>query len=260
MASYPERIICLTEESVETLFHLGEEHRIVGVSAYVERPVEAKKIKKVSAFTSANIGKILELKPDLVLGFSDIQKDIARDLIGAGINVYFANHRSLEEILNYILCLGSLVGKKEEALELISTLEKNLLKASEFSKTLSRKPRVYIEEWDEPMISGIKWFSELIEACGGVDIFSQKSQQSLAPDRIVSNKDVISSNPDFIFGCWCGKKVDIDQIKSREGYLNIEAVKNNRVFELDPAIFLQPGPAPFIDGIPKIINFFKDFK
>lgn len=260
MARYPERIICLTEESVETLFYLGQEHRIIGVSAYVERPEEAKKIKRVSAFTSANIEKIIDLKPDLVLGFSDIQKDIAKDLIGAGINVFIANHRSIEEILNYILCLGSMVGEAEKAEGLIRTLEQNIQEAKQFAQSLKRRPRVYLEEWDEPMISGIKWFSELIETCGGEDIFKEKGDQSLANDRIILNRDVISENPDFIFGCWCGKKVDISQIKKREGYKDIGAVKNDRVFELDPAIFLQPGPAPLLDGIPKIINYFKDFR
>jgi iron complex transport system substrate-binding protein len=259
MAKYPERIVCLTEESVETLFYLGEEHRIVGVSAYVERPVEAKKIKKVSAFTTANIGKILELKPDLVLGFSDIQKDIARDLIGAGVSVFFANQRSLEEILDYILWLGSLVGSREKAESLVKTLEDKMAEARAFSINLKRKPRVYLEEWDDPMISGIRWFSELIEVCGGHDIFKEKGEQSLANNRIVSDKEVIAGNPDFIFGCWCGKKVDIDQIKNREGYQKIEAVKNDRIFELDPAIYLQPGPAPFLDGMAEITNFFKGF-
>lgn len=260
MAKYPSRIICLTEESVETLYLLGEEARIVGVSAFVERPVEAQKLKKVSAFTSANIDKILELKPDLVLGFSDIQKDIAKELIGAGVNVFIANHRSLEEILDYILWLGSMVGKNNEAIELISKLEKRMLEAKEFSKSLKVKPKVYIEEWDDPMISGIKWFSELIELCGGEDIFRDASKASLATDRIVSHEKVIEKNPDFIFGCWCGKKVEIDQINKRKGYENIKAVKNARVFELDPAIFLQPGPAPILDGIEKVINYFKDFK
>lgn len=259
MAKYPERIICLTEESVETLYLLGEEKRIVGVSAFVERPLEAKKIKKVSAFTSANIDKILDLKPDLVLGFSDIQKDIAKELIGAGVNVFIANHRSLDEILNYILWLGSMVGKRDESEALISRLEENIQEAKDLSKSLKRRPRVYIEEWDDPMISGIRWFSELIEVCGGVDIFKKQGEQSLANDRIVKNEDVIAKNPDIIFGCWCGKKVDIEQIKNRQGYDKIEAVKNSRIYELDPAIFLQPGPAPFLEGIPQIIKYFKDF-
>jgi iron complex transport system substrate-binding protein len=260
MAKYPERIICLTEESVETLFLLGEEKRIVGVSAFVERPAKAKKIKTVSAFTSANIDKILELKPDLVLGFSDIQKDIAKELIGAGVNVFIANHRSLDEILNYILWLGSMVGKREESEALISKLEENIREARELSGSFKVRPRVYIEEWDDPMISGIRWFSELIEVCGGVDIFKEQGEQSLAQDRIVNHEAVIAKNPDFILGCWCGKKVDIDEIKNRDGYDQIGAVKNSRVFELDPAIFLQPGPAPLLDGIPKIIEILKDFK
>lgn len=258
MAKYPERIVCITEESVETLYLLGEERRIVGVSAFVERPPEAKNLKKVSAFTSANIDKILELEPDLVLGFSDIQKDIAKDLIGAGVNTFIANHRSLDEIQNYILWLGSMVGKASEAEKLNAKLDVQKKLALDFTSSLKERPKVYLEEWDEPAISGIRWFSEIVELCGGVDIFSEKSQASLAKDRYVNFDEVVESNPDFILPCWCGKKVDVDSIKSRDGFEGIKAVKNNQIFELDPAVFLQPGPAPFLDGIPTIIDIFKN--
>ena len=253
----PQRIVCMTEESVETLYALGKEDLIVGVSAFVKRPPEAQKKKKISAFTSANIPKIQELKPDLILGFSDIQKDIARDLIGLGLNVFISNHRSLEETLNYILGLGSLVGEREKSLKLIDHYEQLMEKAFKIGNSLKNKPRVYLEEWDEPMICGISWFSELVGLCGGEDVCKSFSKGSLAKDRFVSRGYIKEQNPDIIFGCWCGKKVSISSIKEREGWDQIKAVKNNQVFELAPEIFLQPGPSLFVDGPSILASFFK---
>ena len=253
--NYPSRIVCLTEESVETLYLLGEEHRIVGVSNYVVRPKEAQSLPKVSMFTSSSYEKIEALSPDLILGFSDIQSDIARDLIKRGHNVFISNHRSLEEILNYILLLSSMVGVSDKGIRLVQSLNKKL----EDSKGIIKKPlKVYFEEWDEPMISAIRWVSDLITHLGAVDIFREESFGSLAKERFVSNEKVISANPDIIFGCWCGKKVKIDHIKNRAGYENINAVKNNRVYELDPAIFLQPGPAPILAGLDILISIFNE--
>jgi len=246
---YPRRIVCLTEESVETLYLLGEERRIVGVSAFVKRPAETKNLKKVSAFTSANIPKVLELNPDLILGFSDIQKDIAKDLIGEGANVFIANHRSLEETLDYILMLGRMVGKTQEAIELVEKFREKIESCKQFAEGLSIKPKIHLEEWDEPLISGIQWFAEVVELCGGELCFPEKSRSSLAKDRYLTHGEVIEVNPDIIFGCWCGKPVDIPSIAAREGYAEINAVKNNEIFELEPEIFLQPGPAPFVDGL-----------
>lgn len=246
---YPRRIVCLTEESVETLYLLGEERRIVGVSAFVKRPPETKNLKKVSAFTSANISKILDLKPDLVLGFSDIQKEIARDLIGEGVNVFIANHRSLEEILDYVGMLGRMVDAHEKTAALVEGLKKKLEETREWSKSLSIRPKVHLEEWDEPLISGIQWFAELVEACGGELCFPEKSRSSLAKDRYLTHQEVITANPDLIFGCWCGKPVDIHSIERREGYDRIKAVLDKEIYELEPEIFLQPGPAPFVDGL-----------
>jgi iron complex transport system substrate-binding protein len=246
---YPRRIVCLTEESVETLYLLGEERRIVGVSAFVKRPPETKSLKRVSAFTSANISKILDLKPDLVLGFSDIQKDIARDLIGVGVNVFIANHRSLEEILDYVGMLGRMVNAQEKTQILVEGFKNKLEGTREWAKSLSIKPKVHLEEWDEPLISGIQWFAELVEACGGELCFPEKSMSSLAKDRYLTYQEVITANPDLIFGCWCGKPVDIPSIEGREGYDQINAVKNKEIYELEPEIFLQPGPAPFVDGL-----------
>ena len=242
---YPQRIICLTEESVETLFLLGQEHRIVGVSSYAVRPPEVKDIPKVSLFTSSQYDKIDELQPDLILGFSDIQKDIASDLIGRGYNVFISNHRSLAEIFNYIFVLSGMIGCQKEGEQLVTDLKQTL---SKFKKTCPNPPRVYFEEWDEPMISGIEWVSDLIEWCGGTDVFRDRSKGKLAKERFVKPSEVVERDPSIIFGCWCGKKVKIDKIKNREGWGQISAVKNSRVFELDPSVFLQPGPAAIKDG------------
>ena len=256
--NYPSKIICLTEESVETLFLLGEEHRIAGVSAFVKRPSQAQQLPKVSFFTSSNYPKILAHKPDLILGHSDIQKDIARDLIELGQNVFIANHRSIEEIFNYIHMLGRLTGAEEVSSLLLSRLESKIDEAKEFAKTLPRRPKVYFEEWDDPLISAINWVSEIIELCGGEDVFSHNSKGILAKDRFVSHEEVIEAKPDIIFGCWCGKKVKLEAIKNREGYSDIPAIKNNKVFELAPEIFLQPGPAPILDGIDILMKYFSE--
>jgi iron complex transport system substrate-binding protein len=248
----PSRIVCLTEESVEVLFLIGEGYRIVGVSNYVVRPKEALSLPKVSMFTSSSYEKIEALNPDLILGFSDIQSDIARDLIKRGHNVFISNHRSLEETLNYIFLLSSMVGASDKGQELVGSLRKKL---ADSKNIINRPIKVYFEEWDDPMISAIKWVSDLITHVGGIDIFRDKSNGSLAKDRFVTCEDVINANPDIIFGCWCGKKVKIDQIKSRSGWENINAVKNNNIFELDPAIFLQPGPAPIISGIDLLLGY-----
>lgn len=245
-AKLPERIVCMTEESVETLYLLGEEHRIVGVSAFVERPEAATKLKKVSGFTSANIEKIIELRPDLVLGFSDIQQDIAKELIARGLNVYISNQRSLTEILSYIKTLGYMVGAFSKTDELLTQLSNKIKETKEIAV---KGPRVYIEEWDEPTISGIHWFSELVELCGGTDVFADKAKGSLAKERFVSNEEIISAKPELCLACWCGKKVDKSSLEKRTGL-------NTPVIELNPAIFLQPGPAPILDGIDILLSHF----
>lgn len=245
-------IVCLTEESVETLSLIKKLELVKGVSIFVKRPKEAMKILKVSQFTNSSVEKIVELGPDLVIGFSDIQKDIARDLIGAGLNVFITNQRSIGEILDYILMLSRLVEAKNEGEELVNNL-KTIIENAKLVK-LKRKPRIYFEEWDGPYISSIRWVSELIEICGGEDIFSNKSFSSLAKDRIVTPEEIKILNPDIIFACWCGKKVKLDNIRNREGFKEIEAVKKNQLFELAPEIFLQPGPAPILDGIKIMSN------
>lgn len=256
--TYPRKIICLTEESVETLYLLNQQHRIAGVSAFVKRPDEAQKLPKVSFFTSSNYPKILAHEPDLILGHSDIQKDIARDLIELGQNVFIANHRSISGILDYINMLGNMTGASQELQKLQQHLKNKISQAQEFAKSLHRKPKVYFEEWDDPQISAIQWVSELITLCGGVDINEAKAKGILAKERFVSDAEVIQADPDIIFGCWCGKKVKLEQIKRREGYEEITAIKSQQVFELAPEIFLQPGPAPILDGIDILINHFKE--
>ena len=243
------RIICLTEETVETLYLLGRQDLIVGVSQYVERPPEAKNHPVVSQFIRSDIESIVALKPDLVIGFSDLQKDIASQLIGRGLNVLVTNQRSLSEILNNILLLGRLIGEEAKALSLIGQFETKL---NHFRNTiLPKRPKVYFEEWDHPRYSCIQWVSELIYACGGENIFSDKSG-AMAREREVSDEEIIAKNPDIIFGCWCGKPVKIDSFEKR--YPGVNAVKNNHVWELSPAIFLQPGPALFVDGLDQMFE------
>jgi iron complex transport system substrate-binding protein len=228
-ARYPERIVCLTEESTETLYLLGEERRIVGISGYTVRPPRARREKpRVSAFLSAKNEKILELKPDLVIGFSDLQADIARDLTKAGLNVLIFNQRSVQEILDMILALASLVGAPQKGIALIRQLEAGLDEIRAAAKAFERKPRVYFEEWDEPMISGIRWVSELIEVAGGEDIFPEKSRSQAARGRIVAEPgEVVQKNPEVILGSWCGKKFRPERVAARPGWDAISAVRNN---------------------------------
>lgn len=254
---YFHKIICLTEESVELLFALGCGDKIIGRSAFVKRPREALKIPVMSQFTKSNISKIIAAKPDLVLGFSDIQKDIARELIGAGLNVFISNQRSLSEILQNILSLSSMIGVAVEGQSYVSFLQATLAEISNEAQNLKKRPRIYFEEWDDPMISAIKWVGELIEICGGVNIFPEYSQGSLASQRMPKSDDVVEANPDIIFVCWCGKKMKKETIRERKNWGEINAVKNDLIIELEPEIFLQPGIAPIIDGSRILLEIFK---
>jgi iron complex transport system substrate-binding protein len=260
-ARYPERIVCLTEESTETLYLLGEERRIVGISGYTVRPSRARQEKpRVSAFLSAKQEKILELKPDLVVGFSDLQADIARDLTKRGLNVLIFNQRSVQEILDMILALSSLVGATEKGMQLIEELERGLEQIRESAKAFPRRPRVYFEEWDEPMISGIRWVSELIEIAGGEDVFSAQSHSQAASGRIIADLELpIRKNPELILGSWCGKKFRPERVVSRPGWDAISAVKQNQLFEIKSADILQPGPAALTDGVRRIHALLRDF-
>ncbi|MCZ2101610.1 MAG: cobalamin-binding protein [Chitinophagales bacterium] len=251
---FPKRIVCLTEEPTETLYLLGEQERIVGISGFTVRPAQARKEKpKVSAFTFANIDKITALKPDLVIGFSDIQADIARALIAQGITVWINNHRSVEDIYKMMIQLGSMVGKSDNAITLVNQFRANMEKISTGNQNITIKPKVYFEEWYDPLITGIRWVSELIELAGGIDIFSERKDASLAKDRIIAdNNEVVERNPDIIIASWCGKKFKKERLISRKNWNTINAVKNDFVFEIKSEIILQPGPAAISEGIEKI--------
>jgi iron complex transport system substrate-binding protein len=260
-ARYPERIVCLTEETTETLYLLGEEQRIVGISGYTVRPPRARREKpRVSAFLSARIDKIVELQPDLVLGFSDLQADIARDLAKAGLNIMIFNQRSVDEILSMILSLSSLVGAADKGRRLVDSLETNLQGIRDSARRFPRKPKVYFEEWDEPMISGIRWVSELVEIAGGEDIFSNLSQSQSASGRIVADaRVVVEKQPDVILGSWCGKKFRPEHVAARPGWQEIPAVRQKELHEIKSADILQPGPAALTDGVRRIHEILSDW-
>ena len=250
-ARYPQRIVCLTEETCETLYLLGEQDRIVGISGFTVRPARARKEKpKVSAFISAKLDKILELEPDLVLGFSDMQADIAAALIRAGVNVYVFNQRSIAQILDMILVLGSLVGAPDKAALLINELEQGLATIRRETSTWTRRPRVYFEEWDEPQISGIRWVSELIALAGGEDCFAEHAQYPDAKRRIIADPtEVARRAPDIIIGSWCGKKFRPERVAARAGWQAVPAVLNSELHEIKSSDILQPGPAALTDGV-----------
>ena len=248
---YPQRIVCLTEEPTEVLYALGEEQRIVGISGFTVRPARARKEKpKVSAFTSAKVGEIAKLKPDLVIGFSDIQADIAQALIKAGIEVWISNHRSVEGILGYVRRLGAMVGVGDKAGRYADDLHAHVERVRAAGRKLPRTPRVYFEEWDDPCISAIGWVSELIAIAGGTDVFPQRGASSLARDRIVADpREVIAAAPDIIIGSWCGKKFRAEKVAARSGWNAIPAVRDGELHEVKSPIILQPGPAALTDGL-----------
>ncbi|HLY04691.1 MAG TPA: cobalamin-binding protein [Rhizomicrobium sp.] len=245
-----ERIVCLTEETVETLYLLGEQARIVGVSGYVVRPKEARRDKpRVSAFTSADTGKILALRPDLVLTFSDLQADIVADLIRHGLAVHAFNQRSIAGIFDMMRMVGAFAGADAKAAALVAGMEARVAAARKESAKFPRRPKVFFEEWDDPLISGIGWVSELVEIAGGTDIFPERARQAAAKDRIVAPLDVIARGPDIIIGSWCGKKFSPAKVKARAGFADVPAVKNERLYEIKSPIILQPGPAALTDGL-----------
>jgi iron complex transport system substrate-binding protein len=246
----PSRIVCLTEETVETLYLLGEQDRIVGVSGYVVRPPEARRDKpRVSAFTSADSEKILALKPDLVFTFSDLQADIVADLIRRGLQVHAFNHRTIGGILDMIRTVGAMVGAAGKADALARGYEERLAAARERAAQLAVRPKVFFEEWDEPLISGIGWVSELVETAGGIDIFPERAKQAAGKDRIVAPEDVVARAPDIIIGSWCGKKFRPEKVAARPGFADVPAVANSRLYEIKSSIILQPGPAALTDGL-----------
>jgi iron complex transport system substrate-binding protein len=250
----PRRIVCLTEETVETLYLLGEQDRIVGVSGYAVRPPQVRREKqRVSAFISADIPKILALAPDLVLAFSDLQADIVADLVRAGVAVHVFNQRDVAGILAMIRTLGAIVGAAGRADQLASGFEKRLAEIAAVRRP-APKPKVYFEEWDDPLISGIGWVSDLIEIAGGEDILPELRSMKAAKDRIISPDAVRDLAPDVILASWCGKKVAADRIRQRPGWSEIPAVRNDRIVEIKSPLILQPGPAALTDGLDAIVN------
>ncbi len=250
-SGFPQRIVCLTEETTETLYLLEEDWRIVGISGFTVRPPRARKEKpRVSAFTSAKIGRIVELQPDLVLGFSDLQADIAAQLVRAGIEVHVFNHRSVADILRMIRTLGGMIGCEDRTRRLVQELTSGLDEVRRRADALARRPRIYFEEWDEPQISGIRWVSELIGIAGGEDCFPELAARSLGRDRIVADPlEVPRRAPDIILGSWCGKKFQPTSVSARPGWADVPAIRAGFVREIKSAIILQPGPAALTEGV-----------
>ncbi len=254
ISKFPERIVCLTEETTETLYLLGEDWRIVGISGFTVRPARARREKpRVSAFTSARTDRIIALKPDLVLGFSDLQADIAAQLVRAGLEVHVFNHRSIAEILRMIRTLGGMIGCEAKARSLTEQLEAGLAAVRDRAAQFTRRPRVYFEEWDDPLISGIRWVSELVTLAGGEECFPELAGEALGKNRIIADPgEVPRRAPDIVLGSWCGKKFRPASLAARPGWAAIPAVRSGYVREIKSSIILQPGPAALTDGVAAI--------
>jgi len=248
----PRRIVCLTEETTETLYLLGEADRIVGVSAYTMRPAEARLKPRVSSFIDANFDRILELRPDLVLGFSDLQADIAAELIRRGVAVLTFNQRTVGEILDTIQMIGGLVGRGTEAAALVDRLTRGLEDIRAAAADFPRRPRVFFEEWDDPLISCIRWVHDLVEIAGGQPIFPELASGRLAKERFVDPAEVVRRDPEVIFASWCGKRLRKDVVRRRPGWETVAAVRHDRIHEIPSVTILQPGPASLTDGVARI--------
>jgi iron complex transport system substrate-binding protein len=248
----PQRIVCLTEETTETLYLLGEQSRIVGVSGFTCRPKEARQKPRVSAFTSAKIDKILELTPDLVIGFSNLQADIASELIRAGLNVMVFNQRSVAEILEMIATLSRLVNADARGLELVRQLQTDLDRIAESAAQFSHRPRVFFEEWMDPLISGIRWVEEVVEIAGGTPVFPELRKEHDARHRIVTPSAVVERDPEVILASWCGRKVSKAAIRERVNWDTIQAVRAGHIYEVKSTFILQPGPAALTEGVRQI--------
>ena len=249
---YPERIVCLTEETTETLYLLGEGHRVVGISGYTLRPPEARSKPRVSSFISAKFEKIEALNPDLILTFSDLQADIASELVRRGWPVFSFNQRSVAEILQMIRVLGGLIGCETKGQALAADLERGLNEIRESAKAFGNRPRTFFEEWDSPLISGIQWVEELVTVAGGDPIFPELREKRLAKDRIVSADEVLRRKPDVILASWCGKRMKKSAITSRDGWDTLPAVRDDRIYEIASTYILQPGPAALTEGVRRI--------
>jgi iron complex transport system substrate-binding protein len=250
----PQRIVCLTEETTEWLYLLGQSDRIVGISGYTVRPVQARAEKpRVSAYLTAKIDKIMALQPDCVFGFSDLQADIAAQLIRKGVQVTVFNQRSVDEIFSMLFQVAAMVGQGERAAELMSAMQARLHAIQRAASGLPRRPRVYFEEWDEPHISAIRWVSELVSIAGGDDCFPELAAEPMGKNRIIAQSDeIVRRNPDIIIGSWCGKKFRPAKVAARVGWENVNAVKNGQLFEIKSCDILQPGPAALTDGVDQL--------
>jgi len=249
---WPRRVVCMTEETVETLYLLGAGDLVVGVSGFVVRPPEARKKPRVSSFLDANFERILELKPDLVLGFSDLQADIGRELCKRGVPVHLFNQRSIAEILQSVRLTGALVGKGEEAEKLATRLAEGLVQRGEHAASLPRRPRMFFEEWHEPLISGIRWCSELMELVGGEDVCVESRASQGAKGRIFEPEEVARRNPEGVVASWCGRKAKPEKIRSRPGWSGVRAVQDDQLYEIKSSVILQPGPAALTEGVEQL--------
>ncbi|SEU36649.1 cobalamin-binding protein [Stigmatella erecta] len=249
---YPQRIVCMTEETTETLYRIGAGDLVVGVSGFTVRPPEARKKPRVSSFLDANFERILELKPDLVLGFSDLQADLGRELCKRGVPVYLFNQRSVAEILQTIRVVGALVGRAEAAEQLADTLRANLERHAHAAEALPRRPRIFFEEWHEPLISGIRWCSELVELVGGEDVCAESRAHPEAKGRIFTPEEVARRDPEAVIASWCGRKAKREKMVSRPGWKEVRAVVDDQLYEVKSSFILQPGPAALSDGVDQL--------
>lgn len=255
--NFPTRIVCLTEEPTEWLYRLNQQDRIVGISGFTVRPKIARKEKpKVSLFTSAKVDEILALEPDLVIGYSDIQADIAKELIAQGVSVFISNHRSVDEIFSYLEFIGKMVDDTKTSLKILDEVRNNIQRKNESIVQFPIRPKVYFEEWFDPIITSIQWVKELIELAGGEYIFPDLSEKKLAKDRIIQTDEVIEKNPDIILVSWCGKGFKKQRMLDRPGWKNIQAIKDDQIFELPSPIILQPGIAAITEGFDRIFEIF----
>jgi iron complex transport system substrate-binding protein len=248
-AEFPNRIVCLTEETTETLYLLGQDHRIVGVSGYTARPPEARQKPKVSAFINAKFDKIMELEPDLVLAFSDLQSEIVRELLIRGLNVMAFNQRSIAEIEQMVLMLARITGVPEKGVSLVQKLDQDLHSIARSASRFPRRPRVFFEEWNDPLISGIRWVEELIEVAGGEPVFPDLRNGRSAKERTVDPREAAARNPEVIIASWCGRKINKDAIRARPGWSEVVAVSSDRIYEIKSTYILQPGPAALTEGV-----------
>jgi iron complex transport system substrate-binding protein len=253
--AYPQRVVCLTEETTEILYEIGAGELVVGVSGYTVRPKEARRKPHVSSFLDANFEKILELKPDLVLGFSDLQADLARELIKRGVPVYIFNQRSIEEILQTVRVVSALIGRAAAGEALAGRLAANLDRHR--AAALPKRPRVFFEEWHEPLISGIRWCSELVELVGGEDVCVESRTQQGAQGRVYAPEEIARRNPDAVIASWCGRKVSVEKIRARPGWSAVRAVQDDQIYEVKSSLILQPGPAALTDGVDQIAKIIR---